>query len=318
MLGRASGRRPPDFDAGWTPETDATYVEVSILSVATHAEEGGALVTLAPKGGHRAFKMAVTAAQADAVRAAARGVRAARVGGRPATHELFKRALHAAGALVTRAAITHVRANVFIARVWVRAGTTETHHDARPSDAVALALRAGAPLFLNSALLAEWGVPVAAVMLDAAAGRCEALAQDFQLPVLPPLSRSISEQRFAPEHVALTTLQSRLTLALRLERYEVAARLRDAIARICPVEKLKHALNIAVEEQRFDDAARIRDSIVLWRARLARWEHGGTDASLFGGAPDDIVDAALHADWTPELGLFVDKNEAHDEKGSPL
>lgn len=314
MLGR-SGRRAPDFAGGWTPEGDTAYVEVRVLSVAIGSGDGGALLTLAPVGGRRAFKMAVTVAQADAVRAAARGLRSRSSGTRPATHELFKRTLDAAGALVTRAAITHVRAGVFIARVWVRAAHGETHHDARPSDAVALALRAGAPLFLNAALLAEWGVPVAVVLRDAAAGRCEALD-----PVDAATSASAlaAASRAAPEHIALATLRAQLDLAVRLQRFRDAARLRDAIARICPAEPLERALRVAVAEQRFADAARIRDQIVLWRARLRRWERGGDEASLYGGAPDDIIDAAKRGSWDadPARGDVDGVDPADSSEGS--
>ncbi len=288
LMLRREGRSQPDYSAGWTPDHDAAYVEVRVLSVSAHGREG-CLITLAPVGGRRAFRMAVTPAAADAVRAAASNLSSAR----PGTLELAHTALAAAGALVTRAAITHVRADVFIARIWTRAALDEHSHDARPSDAIALALRAAAPLYLNTTLLTEWGVPVADVLRDARAGLCEIVAVH---PGALSASALRAEARAAPEHVALAKLRAALDMAVRLQRFREATALRNAIDAICPADKLERKLEQAIRAQNFDEAAKLRDQVVLWRARQRRWERGGLQSSIFGKDLPDIIQAASQED----------------------
>lgn len=290
LMARREGRNAPDYNAGWSPESDPQYVEVRVLSVAAHGRDG-ALITLSPVGGRRAFRMAVTRNAAQAIRSAA-----SRAGGqRPGSLELAHNLLQSTGTLVTRAAITHVRADVFIARIWTRVSLSLppdgiNHHDAKPSDAIALALRAAAPLYLNVNLLAEWGVPVADVLRDARAGRCEILQVHSMAMSASTLRAQVTA---APEHVALAKLRAAMDLAVRLERFTEAARLRDAIAAICPAEALERQLEKALQEENFDEAAKLRDSVVLWRARQRRWERAGIDASIFqGGTLRNIIEAA--------------------------
>lgn len=272
-------RSAPDFDAGWVPESDAGYIEVRLLS-AGPARAGASLVTLLPAAGGRfAFRMAVTPGQADAVRAAAGRSRAAR----PGTHELLKDALDAQGAVVTRAAITHVRAGVFVARVWLRAPLVgEVHVDARPSDALALALRAAAPVWLNSRLLDEWRVPAASVL-------AETMPNPPARAVQEVVHQRTAASKLAPELVELEQLRARLALAVSLERFKEAARLRDHIARICPVDQLQERLDDALRGQRFGEAAALHDRLVLWEARLKRWEKAGPEASA-SFAADDVIE----------------------------
>ncbi|MGI9096399.1 MAG: bifunctional nuclease family protein [Candidatus Limnocylindrus sp.] len=83
---------------------------------------------------------------------------------RPLTHDLATRAIHALGAQLREVRIVELRDETFRARMIVAgADGAERELDARPSDAVALALRADAPIFVEHDLLvAEGIVPEAA------------------------------------------------------------------------------------------------------------------------------------------------------------
>lgn len=77
---------------------------------------------------------------------------------RPLTHQLALAAVEALGSKLVRVDIVDLRNNTFFARLvlaGVEAGVAEVHVDARPSDALALALRAGAPLRVAESVLAE-------------------------------------------------------------------------------------------------------------------------------------------------------------------
>lgn len=84
---------------------------------------------------------------------------------RPMTHDLMKDLLDELGAQVERVVITDLRESTFFAEIVVRVGTEVHSVSARPSDAVALAVRTGTTLFAEEGVLeaagrsAEDGVP---------------------------------------------------------------------------------------------------------------------------------------------------------------
>lgn len=93
--------------------------------------------------------------EAAAIAMAMQGVTAPR----PLTHDLFIAALEQLGAPLRSVRITRLEDGVFFGELVLgEQGTTVV--DARPSDAIALALRAGAPVLVADAVLAEAGVPV--------------------------------------------------------------------------------------------------------------------------------------------------------------
>ncbi|MCW2922060.1 MAG: bifunctional nuclease family protein [Thermoleophilia bacterium] len=77
---------------------------------------------------------------------------------RPATHDLMCNALEELGAEVTQVAITDLRDNTFFAQVTVSNGIDEHELDSRPSDALALAVRAEAPIFAAEQIVMDSGI----------------------------------------------------------------------------------------------------------------------------------------------------------------
>lgn len=78
---------------------------------------------------------------------------------RPLTHDLAMHAIHALGAHLREVRIVALREEIFRAQIVIVGGDSETRElDARPSDAVALALRADAPIFAEHDLLASEGI----------------------------------------------------------------------------------------------------------------------------------------------------------------
>src|SRR5438034_5245502 len=66
---------------------------------------------------------------------------------RPMTHDLVTDMLEQLGAQVTRITVTELRENTFYAQITVQLDGSEIDVDSRPSDAIALAIRADAPIF---------------------------------------------------------------------------------------------------------------------------------------------------------------------------
>lgn len=79
---------------------------------------------------------------------------------RPMTHDLLHDVLSTLGAEVRRVVVSDLRDNTYYAIVELQLGKASYSIDARPSDALALALRANAPVFVEESVLklAESGV----------------------------------------------------------------------------------------------------------------------------------------------------------------
>ena len=74
---------------------------------------------------------------------------------RPLTHDLFTNALGELDAEVVRVCVTELRESTFIATITIRQNGSELEIDSRPSDAIALAVRADAPIFADDRVIEE-------------------------------------------------------------------------------------------------------------------------------------------------------------------
>ena len=68
---------------------------------------------------------------------------------RPMTHDLIKNILEAIDARVLKVVVTDLKENTFFAVIHLQVGETEYTVDSRPSDAIALALRVAAPIYVD-------------------------------------------------------------------------------------------------------------------------------------------------------------------------
>ncbi len=76
---------------------------------------------------------------------------------RPTSHDLMASLLAATGARLEAIEVTELREGAFVAELAVSGPGGDAHVDSRPSDAVALALRVEAPMFVAETLLDEVG-----------------------------------------------------------------------------------------------------------------------------------------------------------------
>jgi bifunctional DNase/RNase len=74
---------------------------------------------------------------------------------RPMTHDLLSDMLEQLGAQVTRITVTELRENTFYAQITLQQDGSEIEVDSRPSDAIALAIRAEAPIFAADRVIEE-------------------------------------------------------------------------------------------------------------------------------------------------------------------
>jgi uncharacterized protein len=67
---------------------------------------------------------------------------------RPMTHDLARNLIHSLKARMERVVISELKDDTFFATLWLRQGDTPITLDARPSDAIALALRTDCPIYV--------------------------------------------------------------------------------------------------------------------------------------------------------------------------
>ena len=129
---------------------------------------------------------------------------------RPLTHDLIKNILDSIKILVTRIVVNDLRENTYYASINLKLNGTAQEVDARPSDAIALALRMQAPIYVDEGVMKR-----AAVMEQPSE---DEMGEDFEQPI------SDVDQ--------LEELNIKLQKAVREERFEDAAKIRDEILEI--------------------------------------------------------------------------------------
>jgi uncharacterized protein len=79
---------------------------------------------------------------------------------RPMTHDLIARLVEVSASRVEKMAITKLHDRTFYATLWVRVGECMHEVDARPSDALSLALRVQVPIFVAADLFEQQRQPL--------------------------------------------------------------------------------------------------------------------------------------------------------------
>ena len=72
---------------------------------------------------------------------------------RPLTHDLVKNIVDGLRVNIVKIVVTEITDNTYYALIYLNDGKKETLVDSRPSDAVAVALRAGAPIFVEDNIM---------------------------------------------------------------------------------------------------------------------------------------------------------------------
>ncbi|MFN7095721.1 MAG: bifunctional nuclease domain-containing protein [Burkholderiales bacterium] len=137
---------------------------------------------------------------------------------RPIMHDLFKETLVKLGYTVSEVLITMLQDEIFFAQLVLSDGIETIQLDARPSDAIAIALRFAAPLFIEENLLNEAGGILVAQIPD----------QETDIGTEAIYTQSSSKATSLRER-SVDALKKLLVIAIEKEDYEQAARIRDEL-----------------------------------------------------------------------------------------
>jgi uncharacterized protein len=129
-------------------------IEMSLVGVRVELPTNQPIVLLKESTGERYLPIWIGAVEATAIAFAQQQI----VTARPMTHDLLKDVLDALGVGLAAVQITDLQEGVFYATLVFENGVEVS---ARPSDAIALAMRTGSTIYAEEAVLAEAGIPIA-------------------------------------------------------------------------------------------------------------------------------------------------------------
>lgn len=136
-------------DKDKTPESPGKEKEVHIYSLATTVNE--CIIFLEELEGSRLLPIWIGIAEGQAIAIRFSGV----VLPRPLTHDLLLAAVKQLGWEVVKIVISDIKENTFYARIIVGDGKKTAVLDSRPSDAIAVAVRAGCPIMVDESVFAR-------------------------------------------------------------------------------------------------------------------------------------------------------------------
>ncbi len=135
---------------GETAHENNGLVEMEISTIRIDERRGEQVVVLKERGGHRFLPIIIGISEVTAIKMKISGIQPPR----PLTHDLFNETIGQLGAKLKRIIITKLEFNTFFASLVLETKDGERREvDARPSDSIAVALRADAPIFVSEDVL---------------------------------------------------------------------------------------------------------------------------------------------------------------------
>ncbi|MCX7607196.1 MAG: bifunctional nuclease family protein [Bacteroidia bacterium] len=183
-------------------------MEVAGLSRSPTESYNAFVVVLREKQGSRRLPIVIGFPEAHAINVEMEKFRPPR----PLTHDLFINTLIALNVSLTEVTIHKLQDSTFFAYLLLDTKEELIEVDCRPSDGIALALRAGAPIYCEEEVLQKAGQP----------GPEEEAEEREEAPSSAPIRGASTREE----------LERLLEEALAREDYETAARLRDELRRL--------------------------------------------------------------------------------------
>jgi bifunctional DNase/RNase len=125
------------------------WMEVKVMGVVVDPKASNPVIVLVDLTGQKALPIWIGVFEAEAI---SRGLEDV-VTLRPMTHDLMKQILDTFQVSLTRVVINDLKENTFYANLYLNVGGKELIVDSRPSDAIALAVRVKAPIFVAESVI---------------------------------------------------------------------------------------------------------------------------------------------------------------------
>lgn len=193
-------------------------VQVEILGLSASPSTGGAYALLLKEMyGNRRLPIIIGSFEAQAIAMELEGIKPPR----PLTHDLLKTTIDNLSAVVNEIVIDELRDNTFYAKIILEISSIENTLDSRPSDAIALAVRTGSPIFVAESVMETAGfVPSSDE------------SSEFYEQEESETDEDLSAAKPKTDETKVASLNNQLREAIEKEDYERAAKLRDEIKKI--------------------------------------------------------------------------------------
>ncbi|WP_339879662.1 bifunctional nuclease family protein [uncultured Algoriphagus sp.] len=190
-------------------------IELEILGLSSnHSQSGSFTLVLGEVGGSRRLPIVIGMFEAQAIALEIEKI----VPNRPMTHDLFKSFAAGFDFDIERIVITDMKEGVYYAKIQCKSAQMETDVDARPSDAIAIAIRFGSPVFCTEKAMSEGAVE-----------HYEVEKKDDKNEPKSPSQKFTTKKEASLKDFSLDKLNQMLDKAINNEDYERAARIRDEI-----------------------------------------------------------------------------------------
>lgn len=192
-------------------------VKMDILGLSTSPSSGGAYaLILSETEGNRRLPIIIGTFEAQAIALELENIKPPR----PMTHDLLKSIVENFNSKVEKVVINDLNEGTFFAQIHcIGAENNEFHIDARPSDAIALAIRFGASIFVNTTVLDEAGIETDTTSVETTSKGKGKHKKEEQEPGRTEMTK-------------MEELENELQTAIETENYEKAAKIRDKIQKL--------------------------------------------------------------------------------------
>lgn len=190
-------------------------MQVEILGLSSSPSSGGAYALLLKETfGVRRLPIIIGGFEAQSIALELEGIKPPR----PLTHDLTKSIIDHLGATVVEVLISDLRENTYYATIKLDVSSLTTDIDARPSDAIAIAVRTGATIYVSEKVMSEGGFKPS----SETGSETKTTNED----------NANVERENQTNETRVAALQNKLREAIEKEDYERAAVLRDKINRL--------------------------------------------------------------------------------------
>ena len=129
-------------------------IPVEVVGIRVELPSNTPIVLLREQAGTRYLPIWIGASEAQAIASALEGIEPPR----PQTHDLLRLVVETLGAEIDRVDVVELRNNIYYADLVMKRAGESFHLSSRPSDAIALAVRAQAPVFVAPQVLTDAGI----------------------------------------------------------------------------------------------------------------------------------------------------------------
>ncbi len=202
-------------------------IKLKIVGITySHSQTGSYALVLGEEGGKRKLPIIIGSNEAQAIAIKVEGMTTPR----PLTHDLFKSMLDEFNILLSEVFIYKLEEGVFFSKLICSNGIKDVEIDSRTSDAIAIALRADAPIYTTEQIMKAAGIVIEEDKNEPSQDDEE---ENFELKIEKILEEDNppSEQKNKTDYskFSVKELLDMLDKAIQDEAYETASQIRDEL-----------------------------------------------------------------------------------------